>query len=857
MVSGKGESPSRRGSSLLRYAEDVIARRRDPDDPRLMLDQLRFPQNEAPDAAELHRRARAKRERSDNAYLSELANRPDEPAPAPEPVYRAQAPVSQPAARTQPRTPSILEEFDRMDRALRLRKPDKGQPSFIEDKPSLTEDKEQDFEAEPRAQRQTPSGEWQPLINPRFILDAVYSFRKFIVTASVLGALAGVAVALSTPKLFYATAELSIDPRGRKVIDNGVTPEGFVSDLFAIVDSQVRVINSPVVLEQVVDKLDLHNDIEFNGALKVGWLESVLGIFSRRDAGSDTKIAAAEYLSDHVYVDRGAKTYVINITAASENPQLAAQIANTVVEVYVAEQKKQQSATVRDTTESLTQRLADLKSNLERSEQKVETFKAENDLVGANGRLIDDEAILRVNDQLTAARGQTITLNARAKSVRGITADSVLNGALPEEVNSSVLTALRSQYSTAKQKRDGLATKLGPRHPERILAESELESLRASIAAEIKRVSASMQTDLKRAVQTEQDLAARLAELKAGQGNAGSELVTLRQLQREADANRSVYEAFLLRARQTGEQINLNTSDIRVIVSARPPQNPAGTSRKLIVLSGLLGGLGLGLALAILKGVIDGLRARLQGGAGAPARPERPSPDPSPGGGMFRPKGAASIAETVGRVRSAASAASPVRAVLEPALPEQQTPAPALQPAAQQPAAAWSAPLPQAAPPPAVMWPAQQAVAMPPQPAPWQQPVYAHPPQFAPQPVHAQQWIMPAPYPAHMIPAGPMMYPAQPAPHQPAFVPQAIPAAAWPGMPQTMSPPQPVQVEMHAPVSRQAAHPFAHEAASAPWAAPARPAPHASPADPRLAEIQESIEEFRSALNDLASRRRA
>ena len=62
--------------------------------------------------------------------------------------------------------------------------------------------------------------------------------------------------ALSTPKFYYAKAEISIDPRGLKVIDNGVNPDGFVSDTFAIVDSQVRVMTSPEVLETVVKDLE-------------------------------------------------------------------------------------------------------------------------------------------------------------------------------------------------------------------------------------------------------------------------------------------------------------------------------------------------------------------------------------------------------------------------------------------------------------------------------------------------------------------------------------------------------------------------------------------------------------------------
>ncbi len=69
----------------------------------------------------------------------------------------------------------------------------------------------------------------------------------------------------------------------------------------------------------------------------------------------------------------------------------------------------------------------------------------------------------------------------------------------------------------------------------------------------------------------------------------------LRELEREATARRSVYEAFLLRSRETNEQEGLNTANVRVLSEARPPLDPAGTSRKLFVIAGLIAGFLAGL----------------------------------------------------------------------------------------------------------------------------------------------------------------------------------------------------------------------------------------------------------------------
>ena len=854
MFSGKGDNGSRRGNSLLRFAGE--------EDPRARAGgtyvSLGTPEA-ALSAADIHRRARSRRERVENAYLAELASLPEPPQPEPpQPEPPQPAPLHAVRAQARPSAPGVLDQFAKIDAALAAR----GRAS-----PAAREEPLEDApQGRAYAGQDSPSGRaepeaWRPLIDPQHILSAVQSWKAPIIGLTLLGALLGGLTALSTPKLFYASAELSIDPRGLKVIDNGVSPDGFVSDTFAIVDSQVRLMTSPDVLEAVVKQLSLQDDTEFNGELKSSWLEALLGIIFRKDAGSDKSLAAVEYLADHVFVERGAKTYVINVASASVSPVKAADIANKLVAVYMDKQREQQSATVQQTTNELTSRLAALKQSVEEAEQAVEAYKSENDLAGVEGRLIDDEAILRANDQLAAAKGLTINLNARAKSIKTLTPESFVDGGMADEINSPVLTGLRSQYSAAKQKRDGMATKLGPRHPERIQAESELDSLSAGIAAEIRRVSASMQADLRRAIQTEQDLAAHLAELKVQQGRSGADLVKLRELQREAAAKGQVYEAFLLRAKQTSEQIDLNTADIKVI-AARPPKTPAGTSRKLIVLTGLMGGFGLGLALAILKGIIASLSSQM--GKDAPRHVPASRPEPNGGGGMFRQR-------HDGAPRPAAAEPAPPR--MTPA--HVQRLAEAFAPA--------SAPALERQPEPEP--PALERFLVYPQPAPEPQPQSAPPaPQpvqhWQPQPPQPMQNWQPQPQPPLQgyVPPGPMMYPQQafaPQPFQqqvfapqPAFAPQPMPAwpqpAPWFAVQQPVhlqmpAPPQPV---FHAPPAPAAIaeappapHPFAQEAAPAPASAAATPAPRA-PAGDRLSQIQESIDEFRSALTSFAKQRR-
>jgi uncharacterized protein involved in exopolysaccharide biosynthesis len=160
---------------------------------------------------------------------------------------------------------------------------------------------------------------------------------------------------------------------------------------------------------------------------------------------------------------------------------------------------------------------------------------------------------------------------------------------------------LRAQYAQARQAANGMSSQLGPRHPQLIQAQSQAGAILGDIDAELRRVRSSLQVEVQRSVQQEKELSARLAQLKAQQANNNGDLVKLRELEREAAARRSVYEAFLLRSRETGEQEGLNTVNIRVLSEARPPLDPSGTSRKLIVIAGLIAGLLAGLAITAVR----------------------------------------------------------------------------------------------------------------------------------------------------------------------------------------------------------------------------------------------------------------
>lgn len=501
---------------------------------------------------------------------------------------------------------------------------------------------------------------WRPLINPFSVFSGIARSKRLIFAATVLGAVAGVLVALATPREYYAAAEILFDPRNLQLAERDLTSGSLPSDAtLALIENQVAIIMSSTVLGKVAERLNLTEDPEFNGE-GGGFLGLLLNPRALLSVGASTggidarRAITIENLAEKLHVARGDRTFIIHIGAATRDPEKSALVANTTAEVYLEQASQLHQQTANRANAELTSQLDELRAAVEAAEKAVADYKAENDLVEAQGRFIADDEIIRLNEQLAVARARTAELTAHANSAKDLDLEGVLGGALPEQISSPVMTELLSRYAALQQEADRMAVRLGPRHPDNLAIQAELTGAREAIAAELRRVVASIQVELRRAVQLEQELAARLAELKAQKGSRASEHVRLRELEREAAARRAVYESFLLRARETGQQGSLNTANVNVISQAYPPLLPMGPGRSTIAIAGTLLGFLAGIALGAGRGAWESLRENMEADRTAPRqvraaqsarrRPEDkiltanegfdPPPDDGPGGGQ-------------------------------------------------------------------------------------------------------------------------------------------------------------------------------------------------------------------------------
>src|SRR5450432_4634117 len=399
--------------------------------------------------------------------------------------------------------------------------------------------------------------------------------RIAVAMAALICACAAVMIGKSLTPRYTATAQLYVDPRELQLVDRELTPRSQdLSGLSMVVESQARLITSNSVLLQVIQDTNLGKDPEFGGESK-SIMSSLLGLFGLEFRSSEQtrleQAGALEVLNRHINVKKTDRSFIVDIEVWSHDPAKAAMLANAISNAYLAESKRSQATAARRATTDLSGRLKELQERLRNAENTLATYKAQNNFVGTQDTAISDQQLSASNQRLAAARALTLDAQAKYDQIEASRRASSDAGAIPEALQSPTIANLRAQYADARKRQAELQGELGPRHPALRQIEQQVEDLRRTIGEETNRFLQSAKNDLTRARDYEASLNKALDAQKRQSVQLSQASVRLRELERDVEASRDVYQSFLKRSRETEEQETLNTSSARIIGEATVP----------------------------------------------------------------------------------------------------------------------------------------------------------------------------------------------------------------------------------------------------------------------------------------------
>lgn len=429
------------------------------------------------------------------------------------------------------------------------------------------------------------------------LLNTLWRGKLFIFAAMALATLVGIYLAyVASVPTYSSTAVVILETDKASPIDlEGVV--GGLSGDSTEVKSEIEVLKARTLMARVVDRLDLINDPEFNTSLQeaglmdrvkrrvVGAILGGIGMIdetaAQPSAGSSLSEAENERrtrdrvisaLLNKITIRNVTGSLVFEVTATSTSPTKSALLADTLVELYIINQIDVKFQAMEQATAFLSNRVAELKADLEMAEANIADFNANTDLVSLE-IIKDAEIELNGLRQRSDVARQTLSEfeTLRAAFMDAISVEdkaSVARDGRLDEMAASIANGAGSQ--DAFDRRYAVL---------QLRVEQNFESAAAQVSA---------------LASAERVLEDRIAF-------QSRDLIALQQLTREAEATRVLYEYFLTRLKEISAQQGIQQADSRILSSAVLPTRPT-TPRKarILALSLILGAL-IGALLVILN----------------------------------------------------------------------------------------------------------------------------------------------------------------------------------------------------------------------------------------------------------------
>lgn len=442
----------------------------------------------------------------------------------------------------------------------------------------------------------------------------VRSIRKHllgIVLLVIVAAAAMTAYVILREDEYTAYTEILIEPEGDSFGDLAETVDRGHQSLEPVeIETALKLVTSGRTLQNVIDKLNLVSvpdrllDIKemINDWFKAEALEG-----SAPETSS--MVMTLRNFRERLTIERDPLASIITVGYRSANAEEAALVVNTLAELYLAERLTVKRQVFNKAAEHLDTRVKEMSDWLRAAEAEIERYKADADLYEVGGAAPVEQRYTKLNDQLTEANialteaqarlsqaDRTIGNKLGSGDLSGIDLDSI------KEVQvSPVIADLRRQETELRRRMGDLSSQYGNNHPSMRNAQAELNGMRASIEIEIKRIVEQLKLETIVADHRVQTIKEKLDKAQSALDSSQESRIRLRELERDVEGPRQVYEVMLDRFQRAREQEKLVTDTARIISPAIVPDRPSNFSGKLLIGIVILGVGTAGTGFALLR----------------------------------------------------------------------------------------------------------------------------------------------------------------------------------------------------------------------------------------------------------------
>ncbi|MGH9841366.1 MAG: GumC family protein [Blastocatellia bacterium] len=453
--------------------------------------------------------------------------------------------------------------------------------------------------------------------------------RKWLIITIVLIATTVVSIeSFRTKSIYRATTKVALNRDSNAVVKLGDAILGI--DDSERIKTDLLLLQTYPLLEEVVVRLKLDQNPRF---LDVGErktvIEAVGSIVSRlkgsenggeptptpavnpEDVGQLQQTARSREESDrlapyvgtlmgYMMVDQIPETSAIQITFTHTDPEMAAQVANSVAQVFIDYSFNSKTSKFNKSATWLDQMTRKLLSQVQQAEQELANYGQANNFYNT------DEKSTLVGDKLTNLYGQALKAET----------DRIIKQSLMEEVKQGRLSQLPEAFSDARSgqlkaklgelqiQAAQLSARFGPENPKVIEVERQSAELQQLLNDSSKNLEGKLQADFERSQRDEGLVKASLEKAKSEAIQQNQAAIKFNILKQNVDTAKSLYNDFLQKTNQANISLMEQNNDLRIIEPARMG-GLVGPQRTKAIGMGLLLSLITGVGLALLLEYLD------------------------------------------------------------------------------------------------------------------------------------------------------------------------------------------------------------------------------------------------------------
>ena len=470
-----------------------------------------------------------------------------------------------------------------------------------------------------------------PIAEPFGLSDLMSAARRQylpLMLATGIGLALGVVHYVTTPKEYYAAAQILVEDRlndfDQQIAQNVPSLRNDTALL-----NEMQILKSLEIAEEVARQTDLANNEVFLDppeslarrlvGIAAGAVRAALPFAaSEPPAAADASLTPEERaerqietlaakLRGDVKIERIGTSFAVEISYVSHDPQLAAQIANAYADAYMTDHLAANEQATQRTAEWMQTRLEDLQTSANAAARAAETFKAENGLSDLDGQLVSEQTLAQLNLELAAAEAETARASALAGQYQAVLdggEEAVLETTQaggPNLGDDPALNLLQQRLAEVSSRLATVKADFGRDHPQVALLEAEQAEIINRARNEFSRLSQKAQSDFESAAAGEKALQARVANAEQQNSADNAAQVRLRELMQQAATLNTLYQTMSERSEQMAMRGSFPVSSGRILSAALVPRAAALPKAVLVLAVGALLGLLVGFSIAVLR----------------------------------------------------------------------------------------------------------------------------------------------------------------------------------------------------------------------------------------------------------------